>query len=73
MKQICSGRENRKTSGMLVSDTSASDPYIVMVSTPAGPGSLFYKIEAEPEDTCIYRRLKFDYTYGLTRSIARKR
>ena len=35
-----------------------SDPYIVMVSTPAGPGSLFYKIEAEPEDTCIYKRLK---------------
>ena len=26
---------------------------------------LFYKIEAEPEDTCIYRRLKLDYTYGL--------
>ena len=35
-----------------------TDPYIVMVSTPAGPGSLFYKIEAEPEDTCIYKRLK---------------
>src|SRR6478672_1152390 len=35
-----------------------SDPYIVMVSTPAGPGSLFYQIEAEPEDTCLYRRLK---------------
>ncbi len=44
-----------------------SDPYIVMVSTPAGPGSLFYKIEAEPEDTCIYKRLKLDYTYGLNR------
>ena len=44
-----------------------SDPYIVMVSTPAGPGSLFYKIEAEPEDTCIYRRLKLDYTYGLNK------
>lgn len=42
-----------------------SDPYIVMVSTPAGPGSLFYKIEAEPEDTCIYKRLKLDYTYGV--------
>ena len=25
-----------------------SDPFIVMVITPAGPGSLFYKIEAEP-------------------------
>jgi hypothetical protein len=42
-----------------------SDPFLVMVSTPAGPGSLFYKIEAEPEDTCIYKRLKLDYTYGL--------
>ena len=42
-----------------------SDPFIVMVSTPAGPGSLFYKIEAEPEDTCIYKRLKLDYTYGV--------
>ncbi len=42
-----------------------SNPYIVMVSTPAGPGSLFYKIAAEPEETCIYRRLKMDYTYGL--------
>ena len=31
----------------------------------SGPGSLFYKIEAEPEDTCIYKRLKLDYTYGL--------
>ena len=40
-----------------------SNPYIVMVSTPTG--SLFYKIEAEPEDTCIYKRLKLDYTYGL--------
>jgi hypothetical protein len=42
-----------------------SDPFIVMASTPAGPGSLFYKIEAEPEDTCIYKRLKLDYTYRL--------
>jgi hypothetical protein len=42
-----------------------SDPYIVMVSTPAGPGSLFYQIEAEPEKTCLYKRLKMDYTYGL--------
>ena len=42
-----------------------SDPFIVMVSTPAGPGSLFYKIETEREDTCIYRRLKLNYTYGV--------
>jgi len=42
-----------------------SDPYIVMVSTPNAPNGLFDKIEREPEDSCIYRRLKMDYTYGL--------
>ena len=34
-----------------------SNPYIVMVSTPNQPGGLFEKIEKEPEETCIYRRL----------------
>jgi hypothetical protein len=42
-----------------------SDPYIVMVSTPNNPGGLFYPIEQEPEDTCLCKRLKTDYTYGL--------
>ena len=42
-----------------------SDPYIVMVSTPNAPGGLFYNIEAEPEETCVYKRLKMDYHYGL--------
>jgi len=42
-----------------------SDPYIVMVSTPNAPGGLFYNIEKEPEDTCLYKRLKMDYHYGL--------
>ena len=42
-----------------------SDPYIVMVSTPNNPGGLFYQIEQEPEDTCFYKRLKMDYTFGL--------
>jgi hypothetical protein len=41
-----------------------SDPYIVMVSTPNCPGNLFYNIEAEPEDTCLYKRLKL-YEVGL--------
>jgi hypothetical protein len=44
-----------------------SDPYIVMVSTPNAPDGLFEKIEREPEDTCIYKRIKLDYTYGLDR------
>jgi hypothetical protein len=42
-----------------------SDPYIVMVSTPDKPGGLFYQIEQEPESTCLYKRLKLDYTVGL--------
>jgi hypothetical protein len=42
-----------------------SDPYIVMVSTPNAPDGLFEKIEKEPEETCIYKRLFLDYTYGI--------
>jgi hypothetical protein len=42
-----------------------SDPFIVMVSTPNAPGGLFQKIEQEPSDTCIYKKLFMDYTCGL--------
>ena len=49
-----------------------SDPYIVMVSTPNAPGGLFEKIEKEPENTCIYRRLLLDYTYGLDKIYTRE-
>jgi hypothetical protein len=42
-----------------------SNPYIVMVSTPNAPGGLLYNIEKEPEDTCLYKRIKLDYHYGL--------
>jgi hypothetical protein len=42
-----------------------SDPYIVMISTPNNPDGLFNKIEMEPEETCIYKRIFLDYTYGL--------
>lgn len=42
-----------------------SNPYIVLVSTPNAPLGLFEQIEKEPEDKCIYKRLKSDYTYGL--------
>jgi hypothetical protein len=44
-----------------------SDPFIVMVSTPFAPDGLFDKIEKEPEETCIYKRLLLDYTYGLNK------
>ena len=38
-----------------------------MVSTPNAPNGLFEKIEGEPEESCIYKRLKMDYTYGLNK------
>ena len=36
-----------------------------MVSTPNAPDGLFGRIEKEAEDTCIYKRLFLDYTYGI--------
>lgn len=42
-----------------------SNPYIVFVSTPNAPDGLFERIEKEPEDTCLYKRLFLDYSYGL--------
>ena len=44
-----------------------SNPWIVMVSTPNAPDGLFERIEREPDDTCLYKRLFLDYTYGLDR------
>src|SRR5215208_2648785 len=41
-----------------------SDPYIVMVSTPNAPGGLFESIEREAVETCIYKKVFLDYTYG---------
>lgn len=37
-----------------------SDPYIVIVSTPNAPDGLFERMEKEPEETCLYKRLKMD-------------
>ena len=34
-----------------------SDPFIVMVTTPNAPGGLFEKIEKEPFDNCIYKKV----------------
>jgi len=36
-----------------------------MFSTPNNPDGLFEKIEKEPEEICLYKRIKLDYTYGL--------
>src|ERR671933_813092 len=42
-----------------------SNPYIVMVSTPNAPDGLFDRIEKESEETCLYKRIFLDYTYGI--------
>src|SRR5512133_4087478 len=45
--------------------STKSNPYIVMVSTPNAPEGLFERIEKEAEDTCLYKRIFLDYTYGI--------
>ena len=42
-----------------------SNPFICWVSTPNRPDGLFRKIEQEPFETCIYKKMALDYTYGL--------
>jgi hypothetical protein len=42
-----------------------SNPHIVLVSTPNAPEGLFEHIEKEQEQSCLYKRLFLDYTYGL--------
>ena len=42
-----------------------SDPYIVLVSTPNAPDGLFEKLEKEPIEACIYKKMFMDYAYGL--------
>jgi hypothetical protein len=42
-----------------------SNPYIIMVSTPNAPDGLFERIEKESEDSCLYKRIFLDYTYGI--------
>ena len=49
-----------------------SNPWIVMVSTPNAPDGLFEKLEREPEDTCLYKRLFLDYTYGIEKIYTRE-
>jgi hypothetical protein len=44
-----------------------SDPHIVMVSTPNAPEGLFERIEKEPGQSCLYKRIFLDYTYDVNR------
>ena len=55
-------QDARDVSGRYI---AKSNPYIVMISTPNNPDGLFNRIEMEPEETCIYKRIFLDYTYGL--------
>ena len=43
-----------------------------MVSTPNAPSGLFEKIEKEPFDTCIYKKVFLDYTYGVGKIYSRE-
>jgi hypothetical protein len=36
-----------------------------MVSIPNAPDGLFERIEKESKDTCLYKRIFLDYTYGI--------
>ena len=46
--------------------SAKSNPWIVMGIDPGmSPEGLFKWIEKEPEESCPYRRLYLDYTYGL--------
>jgi hypothetical protein len=43
-----------------------------MASTPNAPDGLFERIEKEPEDTCLYKRMFLDYTYGIGKIYTRE-
>jgi hypothetical protein len=60
-------RKNEQEDVRAVSERyiAKSDPFIVMVSTPNAPGGLFERIEKEPFETCIYKKIFLDYTYGV--------
>jgi hypothetical protein len=72
MKQTSLENQNKKMYDVSERYIAKSDPYIVMVSTPYAPDGLFDSIEKEPEETCIYKRMLLDYTYGLDKIYARE-
>ena len=49
-----------------------SNPWIVMVSAPNSPDGLFERIEREPKEICLYKRIFLDYIYGLDRIYAKE-
>src|ERR671933_2713790 len=59
--------DSSKMLEMFLRDILQNHTYIVMVSTPNAPDGLFERIEKESEDTCLYKRIFLDYTYGLSK------
>jgi hypothetical protein len=57
-------RQQQDARGVSERYIAKSASYIVMVSTPNAPDGLFERIEREPEDSCLYKRIFLDYTYG---------
>lgn len=57
--------ENSEVRDVIERYLAKSSPFVILVSTPNMPVGLFESIEKEPEETCIYRRLKLPYTVGL--------
>jgi hypothetical protein len=49
-----------------------SDPFICMVSTPNAPGGLLERIEKEPIDSCIYKKLFLHYSEGVSKIYTEK-
>jgi hypothetical protein len=43
-----------------------------MISTPNRPDGLFNKVEKESFESCIYKKLFLDYTYGLGKIYTQK-
>jgi hypothetical protein len=67
-------RMNEQESVRMVAERyiGKSDPYIVIVSTPNAPDGLMQKIEKEPFETCIYKKIFLDYTYGIDKIYTRE-
>ena len=62
-------RKSEQEEVRAVSETyiAKSNPFIILVSTPNAPEGLMQNIENEPSETCLYKRIKLDYRYGLNK------
>jgi hypothetical protein len=67
-------RKNEQESVRMVAERyiGKSDPFIAIVSTPNAPDGLMQRIEKEPFETCIYKKIFLDYTYGIDKIYTRE-